>query len=289
MSRWLPWAVAAAALVAAVATLWGRPQRGPEEPASRLEISLPPDAAYSGVPTPGRGLALSPDGQVLVYASASRGRRQLYRRQLNRLAIDPIPGSENATQPFFSPDGKWIGFFTTTGELKTAALDGPPVTVLHGVQNPQWAFGTWRDDAILFSLFGPNLAGLRQMSSDGGTANAVTTLGIFPVLVPSTGDIVVTDGRVTGTGRMILVRRDGSQVPLLDNGTAVAVTPSGHLLFTRDDALMAAPFDARSGAVGSPKALSESVMVMDYGVAQLAVSASGTLAYVPPPGANSLP
>jgi dipeptidyl aminopeptidase/acylaminoacyl peptidase len=78
-------------------------------------------------------------------------------------------------------------------------------------------------------------------------------------------------------------------VPLLDNGTAVAVTPSGHLLFTRDDALMAAPFDARSGAVGSPTALSESVMVMDYGVAQLAVSASGTLAYVPPPGANSPP
>jgi eukaryotic-like serine/threonine-protein kinase len=287
---WLPWAVAAAALVAAAATgIWSAIGRTPLANTSRLEIALPADAAYTGLPLPGRSLAVSPDGQAIVYASGTQGRRQLYRRTLNRLSVDPIPGTEGAYQPFFSADGQWVAFFTIRGELKKVSLDGgPPVTLARGLQNGQWAFGTWRDDnMILFSLFGPELGGLRRLPADGGTPQTVTKSGIFPALVPSTGEVVMANAPL-GTSYLSIVRQDGSESTLLRNASGAVITASGHLLFTRDGVVMAAPFDARSG-VGSPKAISESVLVDRFGVAQLAVSTSGTLAYVAPARDSSLP
>jgi serine/threonine-protein kinase len=281
LQRWLPWAVAAAAVLATGALgLRNASTRTTAESASRLEISLPVDAPYSA-PSPGRNLALSPDGRVFVYATA-RGQRRLYRRDLNRLSVEPIPGTEGAAQPFFSPDGRSLAFFTSAGELKKLSLDGgPPSTLLHGLTNGQWAFGTWRDEHTLaYTLFGPNVGGLRQIAADGGTPKTNTTSGQFPAVVPSTGDVVVLD-RPTGDKHLLLVHRDGTQSVLLDNASGPTVTASGHLLFTRDGVVMAAPFDARSATVGPAKALPEPVLIDPFGVAQLAVSRSGALAYVP--------
>ena len=75
---------------------------------------------------PGRGLTISPDGRLLVYVAACSGTvtPMLYRRTLDRLSGEPIPGTEGAAQPFFSPDGRSLAFFTVGGELKKVALDG---------------------------------------------------------------------------------------------------------------------------------------------------------------------
>ena len=125
---------------------------------------------------PGRSVAMSPDGRLLVYAASSGpGRLMLYRRALDRLSGEPIPGTEGAVQPFFSPDGRSLAFFTVGGELKKVALDGsPPVSLAKEMQNGRFAFGVWRDDnVIVFSAF----QNLFQISADGGTPAPLTTLG----------------------------------------------------------------------------------------------------------------
>ena len=119
---------------------------------------------------------MSPDGRLLVYAASSGpGRLMLYRRALDRLSGEPIPGTEGAVQPFFSPDGRSLAFFTVGGELKKVALDGsPPVSLAKEMQNGRFAFGVWRDDnVIVFSAF----QNLFQISADGGTPAPLTTLG----------------------------------------------------------------------------------------------------------------
>ncbi len=128
---WLPWAVTAAAIVGAAGiTGWSlRPDSTVAAP-TRLTATLERD--YVSTNIPGRGVAMSPDGRLLVYAGAGSGpgRHMLYRRALDRLSGEPIPGSEGAVQPFFSPDGRSVAFFTVAGELKKVALDGSPPVIL---------------------------------------------------------------------------------------------------------------------------------------------------------------
>jgi len=225
------------------------------------------------------------------------GRLQLYSRSLDELKIEPIPGTEGAHQPFFSPDGKWIAFFTIAGELKRAPLDGgPAVTIARGLLNGQWTFGVWRpDDVIVFAA----TENLRQVLASGGLPTDLTTLDPpkeralhhFPQLVPETGDILFT---VLGNGftRLDLLRWDTrARSTVIENVKEAVLTPSGYLVFIRDDVLMAAAFDARRRTVGPPTALPESVSFDSdlYLTPQLAVSQTGTLAYVPTNRAEAQP
>jgi Tol biopolymer transport system component len=147
-------------------------------------------------------------------AQRNQAGRQLYIRFLDRLTVEPLPGTDGAYQPFFSPDGKWLAFFTGIGELKKLSLDGgPPVTLVRGLLNGQWGFGAWRtDDLIVFSAF----ENLMQVPAEGGTPKAVTTVDAarnesfhqFPQVVPSTGDVLFTVGENDGESRLDLVRWD---------------------------------------------------------------------------------
>ena len=238
---------------------------------------------------------MSPDGRLLVYAASSGpGRLMLYRRALDRLSGEPIPGTEGAVQPFFSPDGRSLAFFTVGGELKKVALDGsPPVSLAKEMQNGRFAFGVWRDDnVIVFSAF----QNLFQISADGGTPAPLTTLGEgatadlwhqYPAVVPSTGDLIFTVYTANAETRLDILRWDTkTRSTLVDNASGPIVTASGHVLFSRDDRLMAAAWDAKARTLGPVTTLSESVVIGRGGIAQLAVSASGTAAYVAPdPGA----
>ena len=290
---WLPWAVTAAAIVAAVGIAGGSLRRSPAiEAPTRLTATL--EQGYS-VSQPGRGVAMSPDGRLLVYAASSGpGRLMLYRRALDRLSGEPIPGTEGAVQPFFSPDGRSLAFFTVGGELKKVALDGsPPVSLAKEMQNGRFAFGVWRDDnVIVFSAF----QNLFQISADGGTPAPLTTLGEgatadlwhqYPAVVPSTGDIIFTVYTANAETRLDILRWDTkTRSTLVENASGPIVTASGHVLFSRDDRLMAAAWDAKARTLGPVTTLSESVVIGRGGIAQLAVSASGTAAYVAPdPGA----
>ncbi len=285
---WLPWAVAAVAIVAAVVIAGVSLGRDAAvEAPTRLTAMLEQGYFTS---RPGRGLAISPDGRLLVYVAGGPSRRMLYRRPLDRLSGEPIPGTEGAAQPFFSPDGRSLAFFTVGGELKKIALDGSAaVTLAGGMQNGQWGFGVWRNDnVIVFSMF----ENLLQVSADGGTPTALTTLGEgatadlwhhYPAVVPLTGDLIFTVYTANAETRLdILTWETKTRSTLVENAVGAIVTSSGHLLFGRDDVLMAGSLDPKARSLGPASPLTESVVVDRFGIAQLAMSASGTAAYVAP-------
>ena len=100
------------ALMAGVA-VWALTGDVPDASLKRLSVSLPPEAPYRG---PGNH-ALSPDGTQLVYAAAVGGGSQLYTRALDRFDPRPMPATEGALTPFFSPDGEWVGFGMMPGTV----------------------------------------------------------------------------------------------------------------------------------------------------------------------------
>ena len=288
---WLPWSVAALFALSSVVLAFMSLTR-PEtlRPLTRLSVPILKETEDGGN-SPYRSLAISPDGRVLVYAGTwAPGRRQLYRRSLDRLQVEPVAGTEGAYQPFFSPDGKWLAFFTVTGDLKKVSLEGgPSVTLTRGLPNAQRGFGVWRSDNTI--VLG-NFADLLRVSADGGTPTSLTQIDRarnesyhhFPLAVPGTDDILFTVGDVDGQARIELLHLDTRQrSPVLENAFGVALTTSGHLVFVRDRVTMAARFDSKKG-VGPAVPLTESVLVEGPSSgpsSQLAVSSSGTATYVP--------
>jgi len=83
-------------------------------------------------------VALSPDGNHLAYVAVQGGTQQLYLRAMDSLEARPVPGTEGATGPFFSPDGQWLGFFAS-GKLKKVLVGGGAVLTLGDVFQPRGA------------------------------------------------------------------------------------------------------------------------------------------------------
>ncbi len=106
------------------------------------------DASVTSVGAPGASLALSPDGRLLAFiAETTSGRQaQLFVRRLAQLEAVPLPGTENARDPFFSPDGEWIAFFADGKLKKVSATGGAAVTLCDA---PAGRGGTWAEDGTI--------------------------------------------------------------------------------------------------------------------------------------------
>src|SRR5205823_8710750 len=101
-----------------------RPPPVPSRPIARFALQLPEDDQLGA-----SGVAISPDGASVVYGAASKGTTSLYRRPIDQLEAVSIRGTENGQYPFFSPDGKWIGFFADNALKKVPAEGGRPTTL----------------------------------------------------------------------------------------------------------------------------------------------------------------
>jgi hypothetical protein len=162
--------------------------------------------------------------------------------------------------------------------------------------NGRWTFGVWRqDDVIVFAA----TDNLKEVPAAGGSPSDLTKADVAsgrelhhaPQIVPETGDVLFS---VYGnaTPRLDILRWDTrTRSTVLENVKDAVLTPSGHLLFVRDGTLMAAPFNARARSAGAPVPLPESVAIDSelYATPQLAVSRTGTLAYVPAGTATERP
>jgi serine/threonine-protein kinase len=111
------------------------------QPVSRLTITLPPGQQLAGLDN-GPAVGLSPDGTHLAYAARQGGAQQIYLRAMDSLEAKPIPGTEGAVNPFFSPDGQWVGFFADQKLKKVSVNGGAAVTLSDAVYSYGASWGS---------------------------------------------------------------------------------------------------------------------------------------------------
>jgi serine/threonine protein kinase/WD40 repeat protein len=285
------WALVFASSAVAVAiglflgTRFLRPGSPSAAPVS-LTLSFPADAAPSTYNT--NPLALSPDGRTLVYAGRRGGGRQLFVRPLEREEVRPIPGTEGAGSPFFSPDGQWIGFFAEHKMKKVALSGGAPITLCEAPNNRG---GTWGADGTIVFVPSPT-GGLQRIPASGGEPKTVLAAdvgkglrSVYPQILPDGENVLFTTVAVGQPFQATVISlRTGKQRIVLEDATDLRYLPTGHLIFVRDGLLYAAPFNLqRLETSGSPVPLLEDLSTNRRGMnkAELAYSGEGTLVYVP--------
>ncbi|MEO7157793.1 MAG: protein kinase [Vicinamibacterales bacterium] len=289
----LPWLVAIAAAVVAATAVWSALPSRTSEPASRsiTRASLPLPSGATMFMGRGSSVAISPDGTRIVYTATDKGRTQLYVRALDDMNSLPLPGTDGATDPFFSPDGQWVGF-ATDGKLKKINLQGRTVVDIADARNIRgdaWA----PDDTILFTP--NNASGLWRVPASGGKPEPFTSLAEgelshrWPQVTPSGRAVVFTIWNDTGFegGRIAAQRLDGSgRTILVQGGGYGRIVEAGngrnYLVYAQADGLLAAPIDLdRLALTGDVRSISEGVFANLSGGAHFAFSNTGHLVYAP--------
>ena len=268
-------------------------------PVSRLIVPLPPTAAFVGTVGGVHTLAISPDGTQIVYTAQTPNGIQLYRRRLDRFEAEPVPGTEGARGPFFSPDGRRIGFLAREKGLGWISSDGSLPMTIGTTQFNASRGATWaRDNIIVFGAFG---GGLWRVSADGGAATPATSLDAaqreishrFPYALPDGRTILYAAlpsdpsqgfaGRQDFSLARIIAHdmKTGARKVLLSGGMNPVNVSGGELVFARSNALYAVPFDVdTTRLVGDPVEVLRGVQTYTgNGFADFAVSTSGSLVY----------
>ena len=255
----------------------------------RFSLTLP---SSDRLPTAsGDMLALSPNGQTLVYQASRNGVLQLFRRPLDQFEATPMPDTEGGGYPFFSPDGQSVGFVVGNALLKVTVAGGPAQT-LATLPSPNTRRAEWaEDDTIVFGLNAPG-GGLMRIPAAGGEPAALFTPDDqrrvwYPQVLAGGGAVLFTlsDNRPDSGEVHLLILENGEPVghrTVLPDAAAGRVLDTGHLVFIRGGALWAVPFDTnRMEPIGNPVPVVEDVRVNPGGHAQFAAAADGALVYIP--------
>ena len=234
-------------------------------------------------------MALSPDGTQLAYVARQNGNQQLYLRAMDSQDAKPIPGTEGAVNPFFSPDGQWVGFFAG-GNLKKVSVSGGAAMTLAIAALARGA--SWGSQRMI--AFSPTTDGaLQQMPDAGGTPQLLTRLGKgdisqrWPEFLPGGKAVIFAASANTSNwaNAQVAVQSlvTGERRNLIQGGTNPRYAPSGHLVYSQGGSLMAVPFDPQRLAVtGPPVAVIERVLQSSViGVAQYSFSSTGSVVYIP--------
>jgi eukaryotic-like serine/threonine-protein kinase len=241
-------------------------------------------------------MAISPDGRSLVFVGVRGTTRQLYNRSLDRAEATPMPGTENAAGPFFSPDGASIAFWSETrgdNTLKKIPLAGGPAVSIPDTAIGRGFGASWGEDGIIYYATRP---GIFKVSSSGGMPEAITKSDggerhLLPQVLPG-GKALLFTSVTTGwdTANIVVHSLDGGQRRvLIQGGSDARYVNTGHIVYMKLGTLMAVPFDLASLQVtGPPVALIEGVMHGinapngndETGAGQFAISPAGTMAYI---------
>jgi len=280
-----PWAVVGLATGLA---LWVSVRPRPDPPArpvARFTLVLPPGAPLSDFVGP--TVALSPDGSRIIYVSSVPTGSQLVSRRLDELEPVPLVGPQNARNPFFSPDGRWVAYFSGS-RLYKLPLAGGPASLVADV--PGLAFGaTWGEtDTIVLRAD----RGLMAVAAAGGEPRlllqADTSRGesyLFPHYLPD-GKVLLLQIRSQGMDRLgALTLATGKLTRFEQPGSNPRYVSSGYVVVaTRRGTLLAVPFDAsRLEITGSAVPVADGVVVGPGGGARMGMSRDGAFAYVTGP------
>jgi eukaryotic-like serine/threonine-protein kinase len=273
----------------AVLAIWNLKPSPLSQAISRFTITLPPGQQLAGLDG-GPAVALSSDGSHVAYVARQGSTQQIYLRAMDSLEVRPITGTEGAVNPFFSPDGQWLGFFAG-GKLKKVSLNGGAAVPLTSVSTPGGASWSSQGMIALQATIGASI-GLQQVSEEGGTPQPLTKVGRrgepnhgWPEFLPGGKALLFARSPVYAAwnNAQIAVQLAGTGEPRnLVAGSEPRYATTGHLLFARVGTLMAAPFDARRlELTGVAVPALEGVMQSNFtGAAQYSVSSTGTLVYI---------
>ncbi len=268
----------------------------PGDPAPlRFDIQAPPGTAFRTENRP--MVAISPDGTTFALAVFGDGVSRLYVRRRDESEARLIAGTDGASDPVFSPDGRWIAF-AANGELKKASIDGP-VEALARVAESRSA--TWLDQSTIVYAPGPD-TGLFAIDAGGGTPRSVTELDAargerthrWPTALPGGSTVLFTVGSLASPDDYdsasidAVILDTGDRRTLVEGASFVRYSPTGHLLFARGGSVYAVPFDPDTLVVsGNPVPVVQGVAGdSTTGAAHFAVAEDGTFIYVAGTGTN---
>lgn len=302
--RWLRRAAlaAAAVLVTALAVPAWLYSQGPAE-AEEVRFRVPrnltaePNETQNGNPGNAVGVfspsdsAISPDGRAIVFRArpATTDTWFLYVRPVGSVTPRPLPGTEDAVQPFWSADSQSIGFVTRGKLRRVRASGGAPEDIGDA---PDFSGGSWnRDGRIIFG----SASGLFVVPADGGTPKALTTLGdgesghYWPRFLPDGRHYLylAQSGQAANrgiySGSLDSPPESKDRMKILEaesNAAFTASAGSGYLMFHRDSAVFARPFNLKTMVIsGEESRVASDVMSGANGQANFDVSDNGVLIY----------
>jgi serine/threonine-protein kinase len=219
-------------------------------PLMQLSVDLGPDAILGGLSRV--AIVISPDGRRLVYLSrGTNAKQQLSTRLFDQEKSAPLIGTENAEDPFFSPDGQWIGFFAN-GKLKKISVQGGAAVTLCDVPNDRG--GSWGVDGNIVLAVNSRV-GLSRIPAAGGMLQPLTKLDQtkgetthrFPQVLPGAKAVLFTAGTVNGDFSAASIDavslKTGERKTLQRGAFFGRYLPTGHLVYVHGDTLFIAPMN----------------------------------------------
>ncbi|MBI2681664.1 MAG: protein kinase [Acidobacteriales bacterium] len=288
MAAWIvAAAIAAAALTAAAIALFRETPR-PEVVRSNL---LPPEkSAFQSM-----DVVFSPDGRTLAFVAAGESGSGIWVRQMNASAAKLLSGTEGASAPFWSPDGKSLGFFGDSKLKKVDVVSGAVMTICEA---PDARGGSWSADGVI--IFTPTTDdALYRVSADGGTPSPLTQLDSASKDQTHRWPQFLPDGRYIYLSRAVIAKNETTGIYIAALGSKERVQlvktefrgmyVAGYLLFMQNRSLFAQKLDLkRSRLAGSPVLLAENVLSDNRWTAAYAASATMLAFHSGAEGSNQL-
>jgi eukaryotic-like serine/threonine-protein kinase len=263
-----------------LAVLYFRRAAPVDQPPVRFVITMPENATEISSPL------ISPDSRTVAFLATSDGKRFLYVRRLDSVTAHRLNGTDDAYMPFWSPDSRYLGFFSDN-KLKKIEVSGGPAQTLCEARLA--AGGSWNRDGVI--IFGLDTHGMQRVSAAGGSPTLILKLDesrkevvqAFPNFLPDGRHYVYTswNGRGDETTIFVASLDGGERKPLVKIDSNAAYVAPGYLLFARNTTLMAQSFDtAKLQVSGEPFPVVEQVAFsVASGYSNFSVSDNGTLIY----------
>jgi serine/threonine protein kinase/Tol biopolymer transport system component len=275
-----PWIAASVAVVTAAALAipavrYMREVPAPDAPEMHLEITTP----LTRTPA---AFALSPDGRYIAFAASGDGPQRLWLRSLDKTGARPLPGTENADDPFWSADSRSIGFYAS-GKLKRIDIGGGVPQVLADTVTPLG--GAWNAEGTI--IFSTGTGPLSRIGASGGDPVPITRTGPtqiahrFPNFLPDGRHFVYySAGRPEVTGIYLASLDGGEAKRLAAADTSGLYLPPDMIAYGRGTSLLAQHLDLkRSELTGDVLRLSDFSVSTVLGEAGLSVSSDGRIAF----------